>query len=346
MACQGVADMEPAVETQKSVDTEEMDGAIEVSSAVVDAPDTKPVPAGTTKPVPGKSIYARVFDEISQTSSTRTPLLQRLGDAFNGRSVVAYYTSFNHDVEINDPDVAMMEDVLIGTDASKGLTLIVCSPGGSALAAERLVNVCRQYSNDDFEVIIPKQAKSAATLVSFGSNKIYMSRTSELGPVDPQIFQKTVDGYRFVPADLIIGSYRKLMKEAIACKGNADPYLQQLTVYDPRTIAQIERDQKLGKDIAVSVLQKKMLKGKSKTEILRKIRPFTDAGITGSHGRPIFIDTARACDLKVEEIDINSTLWTLIMELHVRAEMAVSRDYCKLIESVDHQFAVPAPRSM
>jgi ClpP class serine protease len=30
-------------------------------------------------------------------------------------------------------------------------------------------------------------AKSAATMICLGSNAIYMSKTSELGPIDPQV---------------------------------------------------------------------------------------------------------------------------------------------------------------
>lgn len=73
-------------------------------------------------------------------------------------------------------------------DLSKGLIIMINSPGGDGLAAERIINVCRSYSGTgEYQVIVPGKAKSAATMVCFGASAIYMSPTSELGPVDPQI---------------------------------------------------------------------------------------------------------------------------------------------------------------
>lgn len=73
----------------------------------------------------------------------------------------------------------------------KDLVLILHSNGGYSLSAERIIDVCRNYCiqrDDDskFYVVIPKKAKSAATIVALGSDKIYLRNTAELGPVDPQ----------------------------------------------------------------------------------------------------------------------------------------------------------------
>jgi ClpP class serine protease len=37
-------------------------------------------------------------------------------------------------------------------------------------------------------VIVPDQAKSAATLLALGAHHILMSKISDLGPIDPQFF--------------------------------------------------------------------------------------------------------------------------------------------------------------
>ncbi|GAH14065.1 unnamed protein product, partial [marine sediment metagenome] len=43
-------------------------------------------------------------------------------------------------------------------DLSKGLALIINSPGGSGLAAERIINVCRSYSGtEEFWAIVPNK---------------------------------------------------------------------------------------------------------------------------------------------------------------------------------------------
>lgn len=43
-------------------------------------------------------------------------------------------------------------------------------------------------------LIVPDQAKSAATLVALGASEIMMSTTSELGPIDPQVELQDQDG--------------------------------------------------------------------------------------------------------------------------------------------------------
>jgi len=256
---------------------------------------------------------------------------------------VAFYHSFVYEVMLVDQDVAMLEDVLMGTDTQNGLTVIVSSPGGSALAVERLINVCREHSAGDFEVIVPKQAKSAATLLCFGANRILMSRTSELGPIDMQVYLRTQDGGFYAPVDVILNSYETLLDQATKTEGRPDPYLQQLMNYDARLIEYYKREQALGEDIAVAALQQSMFSGKSRRQILRRIRPFIEPSETKSHGRAILIEQAKQCGLNVQEVPIHEELWEQIMELHVRADQYVSRDASKLIESAEHQFYVPAP---
>ena len=82
-----------------------------------------------------------------------------------------------------------------------------------------------------------------------------------------------------------------------------------------------------------------MLNHFSEKVIEKKIQPFWKAGITSSHGRPIFSNVAKKCGLKVKDIDIESDLWKKVLELHMRADSLVNGDrIVKLIESSDHHF--------
>ena len=72
-----------------------------------------------------------------------------------------YFTSFRGQGQIDDSDAEMLESVLNAEHDGGPLLLVVNSPGGQALAAERIVNICRSYSDDRFEVLVPHMAKSA-----------------------------------------------------------------------------------------------------------------------------------------------------------------------------------------
>jgi membrane-bound ClpP family serine protease len=71
-------------------------------------------------------------------------------------------------------------------DRSKPILLIIRSPGGSIAAAFFVAKVCRESTDAEFVVAVPREAKSAATLVCCAADKIHMGSLSELGPIDPQ----------------------------------------------------------------------------------------------------------------------------------------------------------------
>lgn len=291
------------------------------------------------------SIYKKILNERDHSTQTRMNLLKEIGADCDGKLAICYYGSFQkRDVFLDDNDIAPLEDILQCSDRKKGVLLIVSSPGGLGLAAERMINICKQYSKDNFHVLVPKQAKSAATMVALGADSIYMSQTSELGPIDPQVFQIFGSQEASLPADLIVETYEALVEKAIASTGRIEPLLQQLQAYDSRLVALYKREQKLGKEIAIKALKTGMMKALIETEIEAKIEPFWKAGITSSHGRPIFSKQAKECGLKIVDVDIESELWRKVLELHMRADTVVNTpNYSKLIESSEHHFVAGVP---
>lgn len=71
-------------------------------------------------------------------------------------------------------------------DKTKKLLLILYSNGGVIGSAYLIGQLCREYSSE-FIISVPRQAKSAATLLCCAGNEIHMGSLSELGPIDPQI---------------------------------------------------------------------------------------------------------------------------------------------------------------
>lgn len=69
----------------------------------------------------------------------------------------------------------------------KPLLLVLYSTGGEIGSAYLIGKLCREYSNGKFVVVVPRQAKSAATLICCAADEIHMGSLSELGPIDPQI---------------------------------------------------------------------------------------------------------------------------------------------------------------
>lgn len=73
----------------------------------------------------------------------------------------------------------------IPIENKKPILLVLHSKGGEIEPAYLISKTCKENSSE-FCVAIPRRAKSAATLISLGANKIHMGSMSELGPIDPQ----------------------------------------------------------------------------------------------------------------------------------------------------------------
>ena len=69
----------------------------------------------------------------------------------------------------------------------KPILLILYSNGGVIGSAYLIGQLCREYSKQKFVITVPRQAKSAATLLCCAADEIHMGSLSELGPIDPQI---------------------------------------------------------------------------------------------------------------------------------------------------------------
>ncbi|MBO1224139.1 MAG: hypothetical protein JYX80_06900 [Candidatus Scalindua sediminis] len=120
-------------------------------------------------------VISKVLDEQRQGHETRRKIFVELEKKLQ-KPVISFFTSFVYPVMIEDQDVDMLEGLLQKMDLSNGLAVVISSPGGSGLAAERIINICRSYSEtNEFTVIVPNKAKSAATMVCFGAKEIIMS---------------------------------------------------------------------------------------------------------------------------------------------------------------------------
>ncbi len=281
-----------------------------------------------------------VMDEHGQGHPVRKHLYEELQSKF-GMPIISYFTSFVYPFAISDQDADMLENILQTIDASKGFLLLVNSPGGSGLAAERIIKVCRTYSKGCFYTAVPRMAKSAATMICLGSNKIYMGHTSELGPIDPQVVVTIGEDRRLMPVQALIQSYNDLMAQALEKREPIEIFLLQLSKFDAREIEMYKRENELTKDIMIKSLKTGMLSELSEDAIISATKKFIESTEAQSHGRPIYAkDLLEAgSPLHIELLDLSSEEWKLLWELFVRIDFVLSRlNVGKIVESLDHNY--------
>jgi ATP-dependent protease ClpP protease subunit len=279
--------------------------------------------------MPENMVELRINEEKFQAPSTRLHLYDEITGNFNEVPIVCFFTSFVYPATLEDKDAEVLEDVLRTMDLKKGLILVLSSPGGYGLTAERIIKICRAYSGTGtYKVIVPGKAKSAATMICLGADEIIMGETSELGPIDPQIVY-TVDEnseQRF-SADAIIKSFEELFSEAIKTKGRIEPFLQQLNIYDYREIEEMRREVGLSEDIAIKALKSGYMKKISTARIKRNIKIFVDPKTVKTHGRPICYEEVRKTGLNATLIKHDDKKWNSVYELYARLNRVVSSDY-------------------
>ena len=88
-----------------------------------------------------------ILKEVNETQSqydyVRRKYLKELSD-YTGRNTVAYYSSWlnkqGNNLDINDADMTGFMTCVHGLDCTKGLDLVLHTPGGSPAAAEAIVS--------------------------------------------------------------------------------------------------------------------------------------------------------------------------------------------------------------
>ena len=151
------------------------------------------------------------MSEINQDPNSRKKYFRGIEKLLDNRALVSLFTSFNKPVQLDDNDCDMLQSILQHIDTSRGIALMINSPGGDGLAAERIVNTCRAYSGTgDYWAIVPGKAKLAGTLIAMGASKIFMPPSAELGPVDPQIFFVEDGKQKIFSAHGLVSGYDRL----------------------------------------------------------------------------------------------------------------------------------------
>ncbi len=116
-------------------------------------------------------------------------------EEFTGRSLIVFYGKINHSV------ITPFADAVGDVGQGQPLDLMLTSPGGDAETAVRLARMCHA-ERQDFRVIVPDTAASAATLLALAAESVVMSNSSALGPIDPQVPMATRRTY--IPAKDIL----------------------------------------------------------------------------------------------------------------------------------------------
>lgn len=261
-----------------------------------------------------------ILDELREQGSThdiiRRKYLFKLYE-LTGRNVIAYYSGFlqkkirelQGELGINDNDKNGFMTTIHKLDSSKGLDLILHTPGGEVAATESIIDYLTKKFKD-IRVIVPQLAMSGGTMIACAGNKIVMGKQSSLGPIDPQ--------FNGLPAHGILEEFKQAHKEIKKDSSKIAVWQPIIAKYHPTLIGECQKAVKWSKVIAKNSLEKRMLKDNSdKKKIISKIlKELTSHSITLSHGRHLSDEKCKELGLVVESLENNQNFQDAVLTIH------------------------------
>ncbi|OWP56411.1 MAG: hypothetical protein B2I17_05980 [Thermoplasmatales archaeon B_DKE] len=221
---------------------------------------------------------------------------------------------FSYDENLGDSTIGIVYNRLRANfKDTENLDVVLNSSGGDIDAAYGLALILRKYCTQKLTFIIPRWAKSAATLLACSGDEIVMGITSELGPLDPQIYlPDPITGATEVFSPLSIKSTLDILKDLE--KDDQDQLCQLITEkINPYTLGEFLRSLDTAKEYQKKLLATRMFKNeKNGEEISTQIAEKMGSGYT-HHGYFIGEDEAKNIGLKITKVSDEE--WDIIWKI-------------------------------
>ena len=229
-----------------------------------------------------------------------------------GRNVIAYYSGWLQkpgvaDVTINDKDKQAFMVTMHRMVRSKGLDLLLHTPGGDLAATESIIDYLNSMFQGDIRTIIPQISMSGGTMLAMCGKEIIMGKQSNLGPIDPQMggvaCQAVLDEFEEAKEDIKKNPHSAILWQPIIGK------------YNPTFLTACKQAIEWSKLIAGKTLSFNMCKG-DPNRVAEVLRTFSDHSTQKSHARHISAQECKDAGLSVIDMEADNELQDLILTTH------------------------------
>lgn len=274
----------------------------------------------------GNKIPGLSFDDL------RTKYISAFSNR-TGRNVIAYYSGWlkpgkTQNIDINDSDITGFMNAIKGLDPSKGLDLILHTPGGSPTATEGIVKYLHSKFGNDIRVFVPQMAMSAGTMLACSVKKIIMGKHSCLGPIDPQ--------YGGVPAYNIVTEFNQA-KNDLFQNPQAKTYWElQLKKYPAAFLYSVIDAINLSSALLSEWLTNYMFEGEDPSSIAKKVGTIVNTlnANNKSHSRHFTYDFCKNLGMSVEALEDDQRMQEEVLSIHHAFVITIdSTAATKLIEN-------------
>ena len=228
------------------------------------------------------------------------------------RNVIAYYSGWlQHrnpaDAMVNDKDKNAFMVNIHKLDRTKGLDLILHTPGGDLAAAESIVDYLHAVFGKDIRAIIPQISMSAGTLIALSCKEIMMGKQSNLGPIDPQMGG--------VACQAVLDEFEQAKKDIKANPSSAPLWQVIISKYHPTLLGACQHAIDWSEKLAEEWLTRNMC-GNDASKAKRILKEFSDHKTNKSHARHISKDKCSDIGVSIIDMEADNDLQDLILTTH------------------------------
>lgn len=284
--------------------------------------------------------WDEILKEVGSASNildvTRRKYIKELSD-YTNRNTIIYYSAFLQkqslvsrgvDFSINDNDKNGFMTVVNKLDKSKGLDLLLHTPGGNVSATESIVHYLKKVFGNDIRAIVPQIAMSAGTMIACSCKSVVMGKQSNLGPIDPQ--------FRGIPAHGIVEEFERIMDEVKEDNQKIIVWREILRSYSPTLIGECEKAIEWSETMVSNWLKENMFHNDKDKEAKadRIIKHLGSHKETLSHSKHLHIDDLENLGLKIEKMEDDQELQDKILSVHHATIISITQtNATKIIEN-------------
>jgi ATP-dependent protease ClpP protease subunit len=295
--------------------------------------------------------WADILLELRATGSSHDVVRRKYLAALSqqtGRNTIIYYSGWLQKTEltrqrfsgfeVNDSDKNGLMSAVHKMDRSKGLDLILHTPGGESAATESIVDYLRAMFGRDVRAIVPQLAMSAGTMIALSAQRILMGRHSSLGPIDPQVAG--------VPAHGVIEEFAKAAAEIAKDPSRVAVWQPIIAKYPPTFIGECQKAIAWTNTLVRDWLETGMFyRDKNKKDKAAKVvKELADHSVTLSHARHVPFDSVKALGIKVDLLEADQDLQDAVLSLH-HATMQTLQD-TGAIKIIENQYGTAFVQSV
>jgi ClpP class serine protease len=246
-----------------------------------------------------------------------------------GRNVITYYSGWLHrpnelDSIVNDKDKNAFMANIHGMDRSKGLDIILHTPGGDIAATESLVDYLHKMFGNNIRAIIPQLSMSAGTMMALSCNAIVMGKQSNLGPIDPQMGG--------IACQAILDEFEQAKKEVSADPSSTGLWQVIIGKYHPTLLGECKNAIDWSEKLVGEWLERNMCNGKGTAK--KVLKEFSDHSTHKSHARHISMTQCQTIGLNILEMEKDNTFQDAILTIHHCYMHTFANSFCnKIVEN-------------